>query len=296
MCVAMLMLPLVDTVSKLLTQVASPLDVAIMRAWTQLIFLVPVVFVMRRQMRGNPVSVYTLVSGVLMAVVSVTLIGAFATLPIATAIAIFFIEPLLLTLLAGLMLREKPGPRRYIAVAIGLIGAIIVIRPNFVVFGPTVFLPVISAVAYALNMIVMRQATRSRTALSFQFGSAVCGAGVMVVVQLVMVLAHGASWMPFEGAPQSAYWMVLGGGALAALAFLLITTAFSKAEASILAPFQYLEIFGATMMGYLVFNNIPDAMTFLGTAIILGSGGYVFYRERALGKNTQKIASRFKRG
>ncbi|SEO78955.1 Threonine/homoserine efflux transporter RhtA [Salinihabitans flavidus] len=279
MCAAMLMLPVGDAISKLLTEIVSPFDVTLWRTVAQALFFIPLGFFMRRRLAGRMFSLPTLVSGGLIVVVLFCLITAFETMPIATAIAIFFVEPLFLTLLAGPLLGEVAGPRRYAAVAVGLIGALIVIRPNFAVFGPVVLLPALGALAYALNMIVVRRATRVRSALTFQLGATFSSAGVLIVVYGIASL-FGREAAALTEVPGWAIWAILGAGALAALTFLLITFAFSKAEASVLAPFQYLEIVGATIVSFAIFGDFPDAMTWLGTAIILASGVYVFHRER----------------
>lgn len=279
MCIAMILLPVGDAISKTLTGIASPFEVTVWRTVAQAVFFLPVVVILRRHLSGSILSRASLASAGLIVTVTLSLVTAFAAMPIATAIAIFFVEPLLLTLLAGLFLGEVPGPRRYAAVGVGLVGAVIVIRPNFTEFGPVVLLPILAALAYALNMIVMRKATRNRSALSFQFGASVSAAGLLLVAYLVLN-GLGGRQMGISALPVWVFWAVLGAGALAMVAFLAITFAFSKVEASLLAPFQYLEIVGATLVGFVVFNEIPDAMTWLGTTIILGSGVYVFYRER----------------
>lgn len=115
---------------------------------------------------------FLILSGQCVAVISLSLIAAFKTMPITTAIAIFFIEPLLLTRLAGVLLGEKPGPHRYAAIGIGMPGVPLILPPNFSTSGPAVFPPVAAAVACALNMIIARRATWTACALTFQLGAA----------------------------------------------------------------------------------------------------------------------------
>lgn len=279
MCLAMILLPIGDAVSKSLTVHATPFEVTVWRTLAQAVFFLPAALILRRHLQGSVLSLASLVSAGLILTVTLSLVTAFAAMPIATAIAIFFVEPLLLTLLAGPFLGEVPGWRRYAAVAVGLVGALIVIRPNFVAFGPVVLLPLLGALAYAMNMIVMRKATRRRSALSFQFGASLMAAGLAALIHIVAGRA-GVAMAGLGALPGWGLWAIAGSGALAMVTFLMITFAFSKVEASLLAPFQYLEIVGATAVGYLVFAELPDAMTFLGTAIILASGVYVFHRER----------------
>ncbi|MGR3747969.1 MULTISPECIES: DMT family transporter [unclassified Paracoccus (in: a-proteobacteria)] len=284
MVAATLLLPVGDALSKLLTGIVPPFDVTAWRTVMQAMFLIPVAILLRNRLTGAVFSWPALLSGALISAAMFSLISAFQQMPIATAIAIFFIEPLLLTLLAAPLLGEVPGRRRLIAVGIGLIGALIVIRPNLATFGPVALWPLGAALAFALNMIVLRKATRTRSALSVQIGATISAALLLIGVQVLAGVAFDrAIPNPFD-LPAWAVGALLAAGALAAFTFVLIAVAFSKAEAGVLAPFQYLEIVGATIVGYLVFGDLPDALTWLGTAIILGAGMYVFYRERQSGR------------
>ncbi|SIS49206.1 DMT family transporter [Paracoccus saliphilus] len=282
MIAAMGLLPVGDAIAKLLTGIASPFEVSVWRIAMQALFFLPVAILWRHRLRGALLSWPALISGALFAVTMICLVSAFQKMPIATAIAIFFIEPLLLTLLAWPFLGERPGPRRFVAVGVGLIGALIVIRPNFAIFGPVALFPVGAAIAYALNMILLRHATRDHSALTLQIGATFCAAiGLCVLYAGSMMLGQKATSL--TEAPRWIFPALICAGGLLALTFLLITHAFSKVEASLLAPFQYLEIVGATIVGLVVFGDFPDALTWLGTAIILGSGIYVFHRERQAG-------------
>ena len=282
MIVAMGLLPAGDAIAKLLTDVASPFDVTVWRIGMQALFFVPIALVMRRRMKEALLSWPAVISGVLFAATMICFVSAFQKMPIATAIAIFFIEPLLLTLLAWPFLGERPGPRRLAAVAVGLIGALIVIRPNFAIFGPVALFPVGAAIAYALNMIVLRRASRNRSALTLQIGATFCAATGMLCLDAGSLIL-GRDRVAISELPGWVFPALICAGAMLALTFLLITHAFSKTEAGLLAPFQYLEIVGATIVGFVIFGDFPDALTWFGTAIILAAGIYVFHRERMTG-------------
>ncbi|MGR3250404.1 MAG: DMT family transporter [Paracoccus sp. (in: a-proteobacteria)] len=279
MALAMLLLPMGDAITKALTAVAPPFEVTVWRATAQALWFVPVALVLRRRLGGPLVTRAAVLSGACLIGVSFCLISAFQHMPIATAIAIFFLEPLLLTLLAGPLLSEVPGPRRLAAVGVGLVGALVVIRPNFAVYGPVTLMPVLAALLYALNVVVMRSATRRQSALSLQIGAAACAA-VLGLVALAGAWAMGRAPASLMHAPDWAQFAIIGAGALAAVTFLMITQAFSLAEASMLAPLQYLEIVGATVIGWIVFGDLPDGWTWVGTAIILSAGLYIWHRER----------------
>jgi drug/metabolite transporter (DMT)-like permease len=276
---AMALLPMGDSVAKLLTGVIDPLEVTMWRLFAQVACLGLVALFLRHRLHGRMFSPVVAFSGALVCAMLGSLITAFSVMPIATAISIFFVEPLLLTLLAWPFLGERPGPRRLLGVAVGLLGALIVIRPGFSVYGWVTLLPLVAALAFALNMILLRRATAVRSGLTLQLGASIYAAGLMAA-GVLGAAALGWGEVAPSAMPGWTWGAVAAAGVLAAASFLLIAEAFRRVEAGILAPFQYLEIVGATAVGYLVFGDLPDALTWLGVAIILGSGLYVYRRER----------------
>ncbi len=278
MAAAMLLLPIGDMFAKLLTEMMHPVEVTLARFVAQGACLVPAALLLRNRLRGAMFSPIVALSGALVAVTLTSLVWALSVMPLATAIAIFFVEPLILTALAGLLLGERVGPRRLAAVVIGLIGALIVIRPG-AEFSVSALLPLVAATGYALNMIVLRQAARTRSGLTVQCGATVYAALILAALALGLHQAGGLQPGLAE-LPAWGWGAITAAGAFAAGSFVLIAEAFRRTEAGTLAPFQYLEIFGATAAGYLVFGDFPDLATFVGIAIILASGLYVFWREQ----------------
>ncbi|MGR3454596.1 DMT family transporter [Pseudooceanicola sp.] len=279
MATAMVLLPLGDTLSKLLTETLNPIEITAGRVLAQAAFLLPAAVMLRSRLRGAMFSPIIALSGLLVMITLICLISAFAVMPIATAIAIFFVEPLILTVLAGPLLGEIVGARRLAAVGVGLLGALIVIRPG-PGFEIAALLPLIAATSYALNMIVLRRASRTRSGLTVQCGATIYACIGMVVLSFGLQEAGLVALDP--GALTASGWvLILGSGFFAAASYVLIAEAFRHAEAGLLAPFQYLEICGATAAGYLVFGDLPDGMTWAGIAVILASGLYVVYRERS---------------
>jgi len=277
MVLAMVLVPIGDTLSKSLTPILNPFEIAFWRFALQMVVLGLVALVLRQRLERGP-PLLLLLGGVTSATVLCALIGAFAVMPIATAIAIFFVEPLILTVLSAVLLGERTGWRRYAAVLVGLVGAIIVIRPSWDVFGWASLLPLLAALAFAINAIIMRRLSRQMNSVSIQFwfaliASVLLGAGLWGSGQMAMV--------SFSGIDLSGPWgTLLVMGILSAFTFFLFAEAFRRTPASTLAPFQYLEIVGATILGYVVFGDFPDFWTWVGTGIILASGLYVFHRER----------------
>lgn len=299
MAVAMLLLPVGDTFAKILTGHMSAIEVTAARLLAQGLCLAPIALLMRNRLRGPMFSSIVALSGGLVMLTLICLIWAFSVMPIATAIAIFFAEPLILTALVGPLLGERVGPRRMMAVMVGLLGVLIIVRPGGGL-GPAALLPLLAALCYALNMIVLRKASATRSSLTVQCGATFYACLGIVVVSLGLG-ATGQLEPSFAKLPGWAWGAIMASGGLAAASFMLIAEAFRQAEAGMLASFQYLEIIGATAMGFLVFADFPDGLTWLGIGIILSSGLYVFWREQILAnragmrprrRRTRRIRSR----
>lgn len=283
MVLAVTIVPIGDALSKSLTAQLNPFEIAFWRFGFQLIVLGLVLVVLRRRLESGPWGML-LLGGATSAITLSALIGAFATMPIATAIAIFFVEPLMLTVLSALFLKERTGWRRYLAVVVGLFGVLVVIRPSWDIFGWASLLPLLAALAFATNAIVMRALSTRMGSLSIQFwftlvAVILLGAGLLAFGRMTLVSPAGIDM----SGPWAQFVLM---GALSAFTFFLFTEAFRRTPAATLAPFQYLEIVGATLVGYIAFGDFPDLWTWVGTAIILGSGLYVFHRERRAARHS----------
>ena len=288
MCMAMVLLPLGDAISKALTSFASPFEVTVWRTLAQALFFLPAALILRRHFSGSVFSLGSLLSAALILVVMICLVTAFATMPIATAIAIFFVEPLILTILSALFLGEKVGWHRSSAVAVGLVGALIVIRPNFAMFGWAAMLPLLAAFTFAGVMTTLRAMPAAIDTVRIQ---TFCGGFAALVLGVAMLVGHFLQVKLFTFVPPTTNeWLILVAvGVVATIAQAMFTLAARFAQASLLAPFQYLEIVMATVYGYFIFDEFPDALTWLGTAIILAAGLYVVHRERRLARARARL-------
>lgn len=288
MMLAMLMIPGMDALSKLLTAWLSPAQITMLRFGMQTLFLGSILL-LRGQLRwpdgGGRMVAQLAVAGLFITGTILSMIWAVSVLPLANAIAIFFVEPLILTLFSVLFLGEKVGWRRVLAVIVGLCGALVVIRPNWAAFGWYALLPLVTAVGFAAYLTTTRHLVPRLGGLVLQAwtgGFATLFAGIGVVVGSLLDVPTLAA-MPI---PSEAWPLLLGLGVLGTTGHLLIALAFRHAEASLLAPFQYLEIISATILGYVLFGEFPDALTWTGVGIILASGLYVFHRERRVARAT----------
>ena len=213
MAVAMLLLPVGDTFAKLLTAELNPTEVTTWRFVAQAVFIAGFAGILRHRLKGPMFSPIVALSGLLVMITLSALIGSISVMPTATAIAIFFVEPLILTLLAGPLLGEVVGMRRIAAVVVGLIGALVVIRPGFSTYGFATLLPLAAATGYALNMIVLRFASRTRSGLTIQCGASAYGAAGMAVIVLGL---HGTGALDVRPSayPTWAWGAIVGAGAL----------------------------------------------------------------------------------
>ncbi|MEM6623860.1 MAG: DMT family transporter [Pseudomonadota bacterium] len=272
----MLVAPGMDVLAKLLTADHSPGQVVLGRFLAQTVLLIPLVAAARQW--GRPHAAH-LLAGTFLAAALLCLNAALVVMPVANAIAIFFVEPLVLTVLSALILKERIGWRRVSAVLVGLVGAMIVIRPNWQLFGPTALLPLGTALFFALYVIVNRVMAVGGKRLSLQFWTGVFSASVIGLACLggdFLDLPSLSLNMPTE----HTLWLFAWMGILAVITHQLILYALSMMPASVLAPMQYIEIFSATLLGWWIFGDFPDALTWVGTVIIIASGVYVFHRER----------------
>src|SRR6056297_158263 len=276
--------PLQDSFAKLIGGAVAVGQVAATRFLFQAGLLLPVAMAFGWLHRPGRAEIgLHLLRGALLLVATAFFFTALRFMPIADAIAIFFVEPFILTLLGGLILREPIGPRRYIACAVGFAGAMLIIQPSFREVGPVALLPLVTALCFAFYMILTRRMATRMHPITLQ----VYTAGAALVVAAPVLLAFdGSGIAPLDPSWPDARvaWLLLGLGVIATLSHVCISFALSLAPASLLAPLQYLEIVGATLFGYLIFSDLPDAMTFAGIALIVASGLYVFLRERRLGR------------
>lgn len=194
---------------------------------------------------------------------------AFSVLPLAQVYALLFAAPLLITLMAIPMLGEKVGPRRFLAVIVGLGGVLIVLRPGQAELGIGHLAAVLAACGSALSQIVVRR-----------IGDTETGAALLVWPMLGNIAIMGAM-MPFVHVPMSpAEWVLMTYVAVCAfVAMLLIIAAYRTGEAVVVAPMQYSQILWAVLFGLLFFDEVPDAATALGAAVVMASGLYIVLRE-----------------
>ena len=278
MAIAMLIVPIIDAIAKLMSAEMSPIQISWSRFVITFVVLAP--FIVLRSGWGAlkpPQFGLHMLRGAGIAGATVFFFGALASMPMADVAAIFFVEPLILTLFSTIFLGERIGWRRVLAVAVGFAGAMIVIRPSFAEVGATALLPICAAICFAGYMILTKILSGTTDAWTMQTMAGISGTVLLGTVLLIADLT-GAAEAVMPNLEQCALLACIAAVAIACHTAIIF--ALRRVEAGLIAPLQYLEIIGATFYGYLFFNDFPDAMTWLGIAIIVGSGMFVFHRQR----------------
>jgi drug/metabolite transporter (DMT)-like permease len=201
---------------------------------------------------------------------SVLFITGLRYLPMAEASATSFVAPLFVTALSIVFLSEKVGIRRWIATMVGLTGVLVIVRPGTGAFQLAALLPIVSAFAWAGTLVMTRVMSGREHAITTMAYSSIVGVCVMsALVPFVWV------------APSSNEILIcLLVGVASTTGQWIVVLAFRYADASVLAPFSYIQLLWACMLGFLIFGEVPDAWTMAGAAVIVASGLYTAHRER----------------
>lgn len=276
--------PVGDAIAKILGQTVPIGQLVLVRFAVQAIVLIPLVYLTRRAWRmSRRVGILTFVRTILHIIGIAAMVTALKYLPLADAIAIAFVMPFIVLVLGKFALKEEVGPRRIIACAAGFVGTLMIVQPSFAEVGWPALLPVGVAFNFALFMLVTRQIAKETDPISLQAVS-----GIMAIVVLVPVLLafQGSSFQQLQVIQVSAYeWsLLLSIGILGTIAHLLMTWSLRYAPSATLAPMQYLEIPFATVLGLIIFGDLPDPVASVGILITILAGLYVILRERAIAR------------
>jgi drug/metabolite transporter (DMT)-like permease len=271
--VAWLLFAGMDAGSKLLAEDYSIIQIL----WVRFVSLAAIAgWLARRQGGGGALRTRHFWLQSLRSLLLVTEIGLFiltiTVLPLAETHAILAVTPLIVTALSVPLLRERVGLRRWSAIGIALVGVLIILRPGLGMVHPIALVALLCALMFALYQILTRIVSRVDPPLTTLFYTALVGVGGLTLI------------IPFYWtAPDLAGWALFGlVAALGASGHFLLIKALQLAPASTLQPFSYTILIWATLVGFLVFGNLPDLLTVVGAIVIAASGIYAFARERRL--------------
>jgi len=269
MILAIFLFSIMDTLAKSISAAHHPLQIVWARYTSQTVFafalLAPRLKVL---MRTRHLGMQLLRSGFLFGA-TISFFTAISFIPLATATAVFEIAPLVMTVLAFLFLREYVGPRRWISVCAGLIGALIIIRPGSDVFTGFALLPALAATFFAGYAISTRYLGKEESPWTSFLYTALIG----TIVSCVLVPFFWTTPNPINALKMILLGIAGGIGHYVLIRALILT------EASFLAPFGYFSLLFNTFWGLTLFAEIPDYYTLLGGTIIVVAGVYVWYRE-----------------
>ena len=273
--------PMGDAVAKILGQSVPLGQLLLVRFAIQAIILIPFVWATKRtwRMQGRALKL-TIIRTILHIIGIGMMFTALQYLPLADAVAIAFVMPFIMLLLGKYVLGEEVGSRRLIACIVGFIGTLLVVQPSFAEVGWPALLPLGVAVNFSFFMLITRQIAKQTDPISLQAVSGVMAVGIMLPL-LVITSGMGIDALTLI-APNGFEWGMLSAiGILGTLAHLLMTWSLRFAPSATLAPMQYLEIPIATIIGFLVFMDLPNGLAAVGIAITIGAGVYIILRERA---------------
>lgn len=272
--------PILDVAAKLASATVPVGQITTARFVVQCVLMGPFIWIMGLSLRvAQGQWLALVVRAALLFVATFCFIAAIRVMPLADALAIVFVAPFIVLLVGKFYLGEDVGPRRVGAAIVGFVGVMFVIQPSFVAFGTVALFPLGTAVGFAFYILVTRGLSRRVHPVTLQFYT---GLIASLLCMPVMIVAQGSGSELLDPVwPTGIAWLwLLGVGFFATLSHMMMTYALSLAPSATLAPLQYLELPVATLFGYLVFHDFPNALTLTGIAIIIGAGLYMIHRER----------------
>lgn len=289
----MFVLPVMDAIAKYMATEGgmSPGQITFYRFFFQLASVLPVLIALNGMAAFSARRPWVnLLRGAIHGAASLMFFMAVKYMPLADVFAIYFVEPFILTAMSAVFLKEKVGWRRWLAIAVGFGGAMIVIQPSYEIFGLTALLPVACAFLYALYMFLNRAIGEADTPMTMQ---TMAGIGGTLFMGAALIIGTSVGEADFEvSLPSTALGLGLLVllGAISGYIHLLVVRAFRMATLSVLAPFQYFEIIAAVALGYFLFDEFPTPSKWLGIMIIVGSGLFILWREQRRASPAQSIA------
>ena len=276
--------PLGDSIAKLLGGAVALGVLIFVRFSIQAVILLPLVLLKGQSLRlPKGILMWTLARTVLHILGIGLMFTALRYLPLADALAIAFVMPFIMLLLGYFVMGEQVGIHRMAACAVGFIGTLLVIQPNFAEVGFPALYPLGVAVVFSLFMMVTRKIARAMDPIKLQAISGIQATSILIVLLFVFPDAIGDFSFSL---PLTTWGLLAALGLLGTFAHLFMTWSLRFAPASTVAPMQYLEIPFGTAIGWLIFSDLPNGMAAVGICITIGAGLYIIIREQRLSKQS----------
>jgi drug/metabolite transporter (DMT)-like permease len=259
-----------DTIAKKLAGELAIIQIA----WTRYVVFVAMAFLLTTRIRGASFYVRApklqILRGLCLVCSGLLFVLGIRDVGLAEAATIGFIGPILVTFLSIPLLGEKVDTRRWLALAGGMVGVLVVLRPGTGTFHPEGLYRVASALFWSVGVILTRRMTATERAETTMFWSAMTGFIVL------------SALIPFHFVSPTTRQLVLSAaqGVLSSLGQWLVIMSLRFTPVSVLAPYSYSQLLWMTIAGFLAFGVLPDEWTLVGAAIIVGSGLYTAQRER----------------
>lgn len=275
MCVGVASLCVNDAIAKALTAGYSPIQILFLRNVIALPFAIVIAWKMggTAALRSHRPLAH-LMRGGLWIGATILFFTSITYMGLAEATALVFVAPLFITALTALILREHVGWKRWLAVLVGFAGVLIAVRPGTSAFETISLLPVATAFVYALLMLSARWVDSRESVWTLLLY--MTGTGAALSLFMVPFV-----WIPPR--PED-LWMFGAVAIFGTAGMTMITQAFRLTPAVVVAPLDYSAIIWATLLGWLFWNEIPDALTFVGAAVIIASGVFIIWREHRVGR------------
>jgi len=274
--------PLGDAIAKLLGATLSIGALVAVRFGAQAVTLLPLALALRLPMPRGAAVLWLIALRTVLHVLGIALMfTALRHLPLADALAIVFVMPFMMLLAGWLLLDEDVGPHRLGACAAGFAGTLMVIQPNFMESGWPALLPLGVAVAFVGFMLVTRKIAKVVDPIAMQGVS-----GLMAIAVLAPLALALPGWpaLSFDGLGTSSPGLLALMALIGTVAHLFMTWSLRFAPSATVAPMQYMEIPFATLIGWLIFRDLPDGLAALGICVTVAAGLYIIGRERAIAR------------